>query len=485
MDLIKKMKLEDITKKNSLMFYTYSFSVFVGLLYGILNNIVDLSVYYGTQLVVISLLFFVVNKLLKKVTIFPYLSIVTAYTFTSYSMVSGISSNISVVIIIFFLSVLSVLHFNRNLFLIGYSFGFVMLVTFFMMYDSYEDLFISTVLIYILTGILLFILTKLAQEQFGKLQGFLTDAQLESNKKEEQKLRLEQEVGVIVESLMNANVKVQNSVAAQEEMMTAINEVSGGSQTQSEQISLIAETASETRESMDELGEVSKTLLKESEHAAKVSIDGEKRVHELTTEMEGMKVIIEELNGTFAILTKKIEETNSFTDNIKQISEQTNLLALNASIEAARAGEAGRGFSVVADEIRKLSEMTSKTAEKITKNLHELNSSNHNAVDKMATSTIKINASVESTNLVNESFKLLSTTLTKLNSTFGHFETLSGDVKTKSVSVEMSTSELAAIIEEAAASLEEMSATIETINVDSQKIAVYMQDTTERASNLV
>jgi methyl-accepting chemotaxis protein len=485
MELVKKMKLDDTTKKNSIMFYTYSFSIIVGLLYGLFYKNNDLSIYYGSQLIFFSTLFFVVNKTLKKVTLFSYLSIVTIYSFTFYSMIAGISTNLSVIIIIFFLSIFSVLHFNKILLMIGYGSGLVMMISFFMIYDSYKDLFVSTLLIYILTGVLLLTLAKLAQDQFSKLLVILTEAQNEASRKEQQKLHLEKEVSVIVESLMNANGKVQNSVAAQEEMQTAINEVSVGSQTQSEQISIIAETASETRESMDELGEVSKTLLEESEHAATVSKDGELKINELTGEMEEMKLVIEELNETFVILTRKIEETNSFTDNIKQISEQTNLLALNASIEAARAGEAGRGFSVVASEIRNLAEMTNKTAEKITENLRELNTSNQSAVNKMATSTTKIKESVETTNSANESFKLLSMTLTKLNSTFGQFQKLSDDVKTKSVSVEMSTNELAAIIEEAAASLEEMSATIETINVDSQKIAEYMQETTERAKNLI
>jgi methyl-accepting chemotaxis protein len=204
-------------------------------------------------------------------------------------------------------------------------------------------------------------------------------------------------IASLIRSVGNTTAEVDQQASRVNATAVATSDAVSRQMHESEQIqeamSQMTGAVNEVTESAHRVADSAGAAEKDTETGRQTVADSVTTIHQLATEISSAVDAIHRVSSDSGDISKVLVE-------IKAIAEQTNLLALNAAIEAARAGEQGRGFAVVADEVRSLSQRTHKSTEEIEKMISRLQSGVKGAVAAMTNSHQVTNATVEKSALV-------------------------------------------------------------------------------------
>lgn len=197
--------------------------------------------------------------------------------------------------------------------------------------------------------------------------------------------------GLIGEINSGANQLVDNA----EQIKHASEEVAIAAERQADATSAMAAAIEELTVSSNHISDSARETEHDSHEAMSLAAQGSERVEEATLAIKNIASTATEVSARIHALEERATQVSSIANVIKDIAGQTNLLALNAAIEAARAGEQGRGFAVVADEVRKLAERTSLATTEIEQMISGIQGETVDAVSAMNTALPEVERGVE------------------------------------------------------------------------------------------
>ena len=242
----------------------------------------------------------------------------------------------------------------------------------------------------------------------------------------------------------------EHVASASEEISSSATQQAQAAETQKEQATQVATAMQEMSSTVVQVSENSNKAAEASRHAAETARQGGAIVEETLLKM---RAIAESVGGT----AKKVEELGRSSDQIGRIigvidgiADQTNLLALNAAIEAARAGEQGRGFAVVADEVRKLAERTTTATKEIAQMIQNIQDETKAAVSAMEQGTKQVEEGVSSTAKAGESLKEIIEMSERVGGMITHIATAATEQSSATEQVNNNMDQITRLVKESA-----------------------------------
>ncbi len=288
------------------------------------------------------------------------------------------------------------------------------------------------------------------------------------------------QVSQAAQSVAAGTQQSSSSARASDEAMgqlgVAIESIAQGASEQARQVQDASETTARMATGVEQVAAEAQRVAGASEQTKASAELGARAVRDTIAGMAEIKGVVTEASHKVAELGKLSEKIGAVVETIDDIAEQTNLLALNAAIEAARAGEHGRGFAVVADEVRKLAERSQRETKAISELIREVQAGTQEAITAMEQGSTRVEAGAvradEAGQALDEIVRAVQGTMIQVSQIAGAAEEMVSGAR----GVVGTMTDISAVVEESTAATEEMAAQAGQVTASIQSIAALAEE---------
>jgi len=252
--------------------------------------------------------------------------------------------------------------------------------------------------------------------------------------------------------------------SASSQISSSTEQMAAGAQEQTSQAGEVASAVEEMTKTILENSKNAGTTAETAKQAMHAAEQGGKAVEETVVGMKRIAEVVKKSAATVQELGKSSDQIGEIISVIDDIADQTNLLALNAAIEAARAGEQGRGFAVVADEVRKLAERTTKATKEIAGMIKKIQEDTRGAVSSMEEGTRQVDEGIQLADKAGEALREIVEISQKVTDMVTQIAAASEEQSSASEQISKNVEAISAVTQETAQGTQQMARAAEDLN---------------------